>query len=58
MRYRAIYVDSVRKWAVIDTLADDFALDFFDSEKDARVAAGAEENRWSEVLADTLPAAV
>lgn len=58
MRYTAIYVDSVRKWAVIDTLSDDFALDFFDTERDARVAAGLEENRWSELLADTLPAAV
>ncbi len=57
MRYTAMYVDSVRKWAVIDTLADDFVLDFFATERDARVAAGAEENRWSEILADTLPAA-
>lgn len=58
MRYTTIYVDSVRKWAVIDTLADDFALAFFASEKDARDAAGLEENRWSELLADALPAAV
>ena len=35
MRYTAIYVDSVRKWAVIDTLSDDFALDFFATERDA-----------------------
>ncbi len=58
MRYTAIYVDSVRKWAVIDTLSDDFVLDFFATERDARVAAGSEENRWSEILADALPAAV
>ncbi len=58
MRYTAIYVDSVRKWAVIDTLSDDFALDFFATERDARLAAELEENRWSEFLADALPAAV
>ena len=58
MRYTVIYVDSVRKWAVIDTLSDDFVLDFFATERDARVAAGSEETRWSEILADTLPAAV
>ncbi len=58
MRYTVIYVDSVREWAVIDTLADDFVLDFFATERDARVAAGSEENLWSEILADTLPAAV
>ena len=58
MRYTPIYVDSVRKWAVIDTLSDDFVIDFFATERDARLAAGSEENRWSEVLAEALPAAV
>ena len=58
MRYTAIYVDSVRKWAVIDTLSDDFALNFFATERDTRLAAGLEETRWSEFLADALPAAV
>ena len=43
---------------MIDTLSDDFALDFFATERDARLAAELEENRWSEFLADALPAAV
>ena len=35
MRYSAIFVDSVDKWAVVDTLSDDFVPAFYDSEPEA-----------------------
>ncbi len=57
MRYSAIYVDSVGKWAVTDTLSDDFVLVFFDTEQDARLSAKFEEYRWNQIRADALPAA-
>ena len=57
MRYSAIYVDSVGKWAVIDTLSDDFVLEFFDNEQDARLSAKFEEYRWNQIRADARPAA-
>ncbi len=57
MRFSAIYVDSMRKWAVIDTLSDNFELALFDSERDARGAACSEENRWAELFGDEVPAA-
>jgi hypothetical protein len=56
MRFSAIYVDSMRKWAVIDTLSDNFELAVFDSERDARRAARREETRWAELFGDELPA--
>jgi 3-methyladenine DNA glycosylase AlkD len=56
MRFSAIYVDSMRKWAVIDTLSDNFELEVFDNERDARRAARSEENRWAELFGDELPA--
>lgn len=58
MRYSAIYVDSVGKWGVIDTLSDDFALEFFDAELDARLSAKFEEYRWNQLRADALSTAV
>ena len=57
MRYSAIYVDSVGKWAVIDTLSDDFVLEFFETEQDARLSAKFEEYRWNQIRADALPTA-
>ena len=57
MRYSAIYVDSVSKWGVIDTLSDGFVLEFFDTEQDARLSAKFEEYRWNQVRADAFPAA-
>ncbi len=57
MRYSAIYVDSVGKWGVIDTLSDGFVLEFFDTERDARLCAKFEEYRWNQIRADALPAA-
>ncbi len=57
MRYSAIYVDSVDKWAVVDTLSDDFVPVFYDSERDAENAAKSEENRWTRLVAGAvLPA--
>lgn len=57
MRYSAIYVDSVDKWGVIDTLSDGFVLEFFDTERDARLSATFEEYRWNQVRADAFPTA-
>ena len=57
MRYSAIYVDSVGQWGVIDALSDGFVLEFFDTEKDARLSAKFEEYRWNQVRADALPVA-
>jgi len=56
MRFSAIYVDSMRKWAVIDTLSDNFQLEVFDNEGDARLAARSEEARWAELFGDEIPA--
>jgi hypothetical protein len=56
MRFTAIYVDSMKKWAVIDTLSDNFQLAVYDSESAARLAAGREENRWAELFADEATA--
>lgn len=58
MRYSAIFVDSVDKWAVVDTLSDDFVPVFYDSERDAAKAAKSEESRWTRLVAGAvLPAA-
>lgn len=58
MRYSAIFVDSVDKWAVVDTLSDDFVPVFYDSQRDAENAAKSEENRWTRLVAGAvLPAA-
>ena len=56
MRFSAIYVDSMRKWAVIDTLSDNFQLAVYDREDDARRAARSEETRWAELFGDEAPA--
>ena len=47
MRYSTLYVESVAKWTVVDTLSDGFALEFFDTERDAHFAAKFEEFRWN-----------
>lgn len=52
MRYTTLYADSVGKWAVIDTLSDGSALEFFSTERDAHIAAGFEEFRWSQIKDD------
>lgn len=52
MRYSTLYVDSVGKWTVVDTLHDGFALEFFDTERDAHFAAKFEEFRWSQLMQD------
>ena len=57
MRYSALYVDSVGKWAVVDTLSDGFVLEFYETKKEAQKAAKLEEQRWDELVAGTLPAA-
>ncbi len=57
MRYSALYVDSVGKWAVVDTLSDGFVLEFHETEKQALNTAKFEENRWDKLLAGALPAA-
>ena len=58
MRYSAIFVDSVDKWAVVDTLSDDFVPAFYDNERDAENAAKSEDNRWNRLVAGAvLPAA-
>ncbi len=54
MRYSAIFVDSVEKWAVVDTLSDDFVPAFYDSELDAENAAKSEENRWTRLVAGAV----
>lgn len=56
MRFSAIYVDSMRKWAVIDTLSDNFQLAVYDREGDARRAARSEEARWAELFGDEAAA--
>jgi hypothetical protein len=56
MRFSAIYVDSMRKWAVIDTLSDNFQLDVYEREVDARHAARREEARWAELFGDEIAA--
>ncbi|MBI1985572.1 MAG: hypothetical protein HYZ04_02915 [Rhodospirillales bacterium] len=56
MRFSAIYVDSMRKWAVIDTLSDNFQLDVYEREVDARRAARNEETRWAELFGDEIAA--
>lgn len=56
MRFSAIYVDSMRKWAVIDTLSDNFELDVYESETDAKRAASNEEARWADLFGDELSA--
>lgn len=57
MRFSAIYVTSMRKWAVIDTVYDNFELAVFENERDARRAAWSEETRWAELFGDGLRAA-
>ena len=57
MRYSALYVDSVGKWAVVDTLSDGFVLEFHESEKQALKAAKFEETRWEKLVANAIPAA-
>ena len=56
MRFTAIYVDSMKKWAVIDTLSDNFQLAVYDNEASARRAATREENRWAHLFADEAQA--
>jgi 3-methyladenine DNA glycosylase AlkD len=56
MRYSALYVETVHKWAVVDALSGDFALELFDTEKAAQLAAKTEENRWNILLNSTQPA--
>ncbi len=56
MRFSAIYVDSMGKWAVIDTMSDNFALATFDDEKDAQRAAKAEDDHWAELFAEVVRA--
>jgi 3-methyladenine DNA glycosylase AlkD len=57
MRYSALYVDSIGKWAVVDTLSDGFILQFHKTEKQALKAAKFEEKRWDTLVAGALPAA-
>ena len=57
MRYSALYVDSVGKWAVVDTLSDGFVLEFHENEKQALKAAKFEETRWDKLVAGAIPAA-
>ena len=57
MRYSALYIDSVGKWAVVDTLSDGFVLEFQETEKQALKAARFEENRWDKLVAGAIPAA-
>ena len=54
MRYSTLYVESEKKWTVIDTLSDGFALEFFDTERDAHFAAKFEEFRWTQII-DQVP---
>lgn len=56
MRFSAIYVDSMRKWAVIDTLSDNFAVAMFDDRRAAQSAAEAEEDHWAELFAEVTRA--
>ena len=56
MRYSALYVEPVQKWAVVDALSGDFALEFFDTEQAAQLAAKTEENRWTLLLNSAYPA--
>jgi hypothetical protein len=56
MRFSAIYVDSMRKWAVIDTLSDNFELEVFENERDARHAARSEEAHWADLFGDEVGA--
>ena len=57
MRYSTLYVESENKWTVVDTLSDGFALEFFDTERDAHFAAKFEEYRWTQIIAD-IPASI
>ena len=56
MRYSALYVETANKWAVVDALSGDFALELFDTEKAAKLAAKTEEKRWNTLLNSTQPA--
>ena len=53
MRYSALYVETVDKWAVVDAMSGDFALELFDTEEAARLAAETEESRWKTLLDST-----
>jgi len=55
MRYSVIYVETVDKWAVVDALSGDFALELFDTEEAAAMAAKTEESRWKILLDSTRP---
>jgi len=57
MRYSTIYVDSIGKWAVVDTLSDGSVLNFHGSEKEACQAADLEESRWDKLVAGAFPSA-
>ena len=56
MRYSTLYLDSVGKWTVVDTMYDGFALEFFDTERDAYFAAKCAEFRWAQILEDSSTA--
>lgn len=56
MRYSTLYVDSVRRWAVLDELSGATGLQLFDTEAEARAAAEIEERRWARMVAKALPA--
>ena len=58
MRYSSLYVETVEKWAVVDALSGDFALEFFDSEEAAQQTASTEENRWNLLVNSAYPAKV
>ncbi|MFQ5764461.1 MAG: hypothetical protein ACE5GT_05990 [Rhodospirillales bacterium] len=55
MRYSTLYVDSVRRWAVVDGFSGATGLRLFETEAEARAAAAIEERRWSKAVADALP---
>ncbi|NQV85106.1 MAG: hypothetical protein HQ494_14945 [Rhodospirillales bacterium] len=55
MRYSALYVETVDKWAVVDALSGDFALEFFDTEQAAQQTAHTEENRWTLLINSAYP---
>ncbi|MDA1089536.1 MAG: hypothetical protein O3A85_04395 [Proteobacteria bacterium] len=58
MRFSSLYVESVDKWTVVDTLYDGYILKFFDTERDAYFAAKFEEYRWTRILVDAAPVAI
>tara|TARA_B100001250_G_C19532966_1_gene671289 strand:- start:224 stop:403 length:180 start_codon:yes stop_codon:yes gene_type:complete len=54
MRYSTLYIETSKRWAVVDALSCDFALKLFNSEKSAHYFAQKEESRWNKLIKSNL----